>query len=171
MLRKVLKVTMPALALMFFSNCASIIHGPSQNIDFSSQPAGARITIDGNFYGETPKTVPLKRKGRLKGEINGKKEYQIKLEMPGYYPYELKVKREMDGWFLGNIILGGLIGIIIDASNGSMYKLNPDQIIAQLGRSTGQTGMKSENDNIYVFATLTSDPNWEKIGALKKIAE
>ena len=77
----------------------------------------------------------------------------------------------MDGWFLGNLIFGGIIGIIIDASNGAMYKLNPDQIIAQLGKSTSETGMKGENDNIYVFVTLKADPSWEKIGSLKKIAE
>lgn len=40
----------------------------------------------------------------------------------------------MDGWLLGNLLIGGLIGIIIDASNGSMYKLTPDQVIAQSRR-------------------------------------
>ena len=171
MLRKVFRLTFFFFVLICFSNCASIIHGSSQHVDFSSQPAGAKITIDGNYYGQTPKTVPLKRKERLKGETGNKKQYEVKLELAGYYPYEFKIKREMDGWFLGNLIFGGIIGIIIDASNGAMYKLNPDQIIAQLGKSTSETGMKGENDNIYVFVTLKADPSWEKIGSLKKIAE
>ena len=171
MLIKVIKLVCFSILSISILSCASIIHGPSQNVDFSSQPAGAKITIDGNNYGVTPKTVPLRRKGRLKGETGDKKEYEVKLELAGYYPYELKIKREMDGWFLGNLLFGGLIGIIIDASNGSMYKLNPDQIIAQLGRTTGKADIKGERDNIYVFATLKADPSWEKIGTLKKIGE
>jgi len=171
MLSKVFGLALAAFALIVFSHCASIVHGPSLKVDFASQPAGAKITIDGNYYGQTPKTIPLRRKGRLKGEAGGKKEYEVKLELPGYYPYEIKLKREMDGWFLGNLLFGGLIGIVIDAGNGSMYKLTPDQIVGQLGKTEGSTGMKSEKDNIYVFATLKTDPTWEKIGVLKKIAE
>ena len=168
MLNRILKLLLAFSVPVFFSNCASIIHGPSQNVDFSSQPSGARISIDGQYLGQTPKTISLRRKGRSKGESNDKKQYEVKLELPGYYPYEIKLKREMDGWFLGNIVFGGVIGIIIDASNGSMYKLNPDQLIAQLSRTT-LTGMRNEKDNIYVFATLRADPSWERIGALQKI--
>lgn len=56
--------------------------------------------------------------------------------MDGFNPYELKIKREMDGWFLGNLVFGGLLSIIIDGSNGSMYKLTPHQLISQRNRST-----------------------------------
>ncbi|MFM6253924.1 MAG: PEGA domain-containing protein, partial [Dolichospermum sp.] len=96
---------------LLLSSCASIIHGPTQSVSFSSQPSGAKISIDGKDYGATPKTVDLRRKGRLKGEIGTKKEYAVKIELDGFYPYEVKLQRDMDGWFLGNILFGGLIGI------------------------------------------------------------
>lgn len=152
---------------MLLTSCASIIHGPNQKVDFSSQPTGAKITIDGKDYGVTPKSVDLRRKGRLKGEISDKKEYAIKVEMEGYYPYEMKIKREMDGWFLGNILFGGLIGIIVDASNGAMYKLTPDQVVAQMGKTTAMNINKAD-DKIYIAVTLDIDSSWERIGTIEK---
>lgn len=157
-----------ALSLTFlFSSCASIIHGPTQSVSFASQPSGAKIWIDGKDYGATPKSVDLRRKGRLKGEISTKKEYSVKVELEGFYPYEVKLQREMDGWFLGNILFGGLIGIIIDASNGAMYKLNPSQVVAQMGRTTS-SNLTEQNDILYVAVTLQPDPSWERIGTLEK---
>ena len=156
------------ILIALFTSCASIVHGPTQAIDFTSQPHGATITIDGKEYGQTPKAVELRRKGRLRGEIVTKTEYAVKIEMDGFYPYEVKIKREMDGWFLGNIIFGGLIGIIIDASNGSMYKLTPDQVISQMGKPTVMNSFEAE-DRIYVAVTLDADPSWEKISTLEKI--
>lgn len=162
------KIVVGSIILLsgMLSSCASIVHGSVQTIDFTSQPKGARIIIDGNEYGITPSAIPLKRNGRFKGEINTKKEYAVKIEMDGYLPYEIKIKREMDAWFLGNIIFGGIIGIIIDAGTGAMYKLTPDQIVAQMA---GKTAMNSDkqDDTIYVAVTLQVDPSWEKIGTLE----
>lgn len=153
------------VSIILVTSCASIIHGPTQTVNFASQPTGAKITIDGKDYGNTPRTVDLRRKGRLKGEISTKQSYSVRIELPGYYPYDILIKREMDGWFLGNLLFGGLIGIIIDASNGAMYKLTPDQLIAQLGKSTA---MNMNEGEIYIAATLKADPSWEKLGIMEK---
>ncbi|GAB4237627.1 MAG: hypothetical protein Tsb0034_12840 [Ekhidna sp.] len=166
------KLQIISLAIAFVSingltNCASIIHGPTQVVDFSSQPTGASVTIDGKEYGNTPQSITLRRMGRSKDEAKPKQEYQVKIAMEGYYPYEVKIKREMDGWFLGNILFGGIIGIIIDAANGSMYKLTPDQVIAQMGKSTAMN--RSDDSNLVISVALEIDPSWEKIGQLKKV--
>ncbi len=154
------------ISLLCMGSCASIIHGSMQEVDFSSQPSGATISIDGQEVGKTPKTIELRRKGREKGDKSKKNSYEVKIALDGYYPYEIKIKRDMDGWFLGNIIFGGVIGIIIDASNGSMYKLTPDQIIAQM--NDANTMIDTEDDKIYMAVSLTADPEWEKIGQLTK---
>lgn len=151
-----------ALAILF-SGCASIIHGRFETVDFTSQPTGAKITIDGKDYGTTPKSISLNRNGRLKGEPTGKQSYSVKIELEGYYPYEIKIKRGLDGWFLGNVIFGGLLGIIIDSATGSMYKLSPDQVIATLGK---ETAISKNDNNIFIAVTLNPDPSWEKIGEL-----
>jgi PEGA domain len=168
MLKKLSKLFILSLISIFFCNCASIIHGNKQEVFFSSQPSGATIYIDEHKIGETPKTIKLPRKGRAKGEPDSKKSYKIKIALDGYLPYELYVKREMDTWFLGNIIFGGLIGIIVDASNGSMYKLTPDQVISQLTKNTDTGMIKQQKGSVYVAVSLDVDPSWQKIGTLEK---
>jgi hypothetical protein len=161
------KLLISTLTIAFlFSGCASIIHGRYQTVDFTSQPTGAKVIIDGKDYGMTPKSVTLKRMGRLKGEPQEKQSYNVKIDLEGFYPYELKVKRELDGWFFGNIVIGGLVGIIIDAATGSMYKLSPDQVIATLGKTTALS--EKGADKLYIAVTLTPDASWEKIGELTK---
>lgn len=167
MITRITLLCMATIVVISLTNCASIIHGPTQPIDITSQPSGAKITIDGNLHGTTPHAVLLKRKGRMKGESSDKKEYALKIEMDGYFPYEIKLKRELDGWFFGNILFGGIIGIIVDASNGAMYKLNPNQVIAQMGK---QTASNNKGDGtLYIAVTLHPDPSWTKIGTLSSI--
>lgn len=62
------KLAIVVVLCAMLSGCASIIHGPMQTVDIGSQPAGAMVTIDGKDYGQTPKTIELRRKGRLKDE-------------------------------------------------------------------------------------------------------
>ena len=159
------------LVLLSFllSSCASIMHGPMQTIDFSSQPVGVHIEIDGKDYGETPKSVTLPRKGRQKGEKSDKKAYEVKLSLDGYHTYELKIKRQVDGFFFGNILFGGIIGIIVDASNGSMYSLTPKQVIGQMNSNSNSTSShRLEDGKIYFAVTLSPNPEWKKIGQLQK---
>ena len=154
------------LLALLMTNCAAIIHGNKQLVNFSSQPSGAKVYIDGKDYGTTPTSVELKRIGRLKGESTVKKEYNVKIDLEGYYPYEIKVKRTVDGWFFGNLIFGGLVGIIIDAASGSMYKLTPDQVIATLGKESAT--IQHQDDNIVIAVALDINPGWEKVGQLVK---
>jgi hypothetical protein len=168
MFKKFTQTTFVLIIILGLSSCASIVNGPSQAVDFTSQPAGARIIIDGKDYGTTPNSVSLRRKGRLPGEAGNKVEYNVRIELAGYYPYDVKVKRDINGWFFGNIIFGGLIGIIIDASNGSMYRLSPDQVVAQLNRSTAAASNEN-GDRLQVSVVLKADPSWEKIGTLERV--
>nr|WP_288933336.1 PEGA domain-containing protein [uncultured Allomuricauda sp.] len=163
-----IKITTIGILTLIMSSCASIVHGPTQTVDFNSQPSGATITIDGKEFGKTPQSIELRRKGREKGNRTRKQQYYVKIALDGYYPYELKLKREMDGWFLGNLLFGGLIGIIVDASNGAMYKLSPNQVIAQMNKNTNEMA-NTEDDRIYLAVTMKIDPNWEKIDQLEPV--
>ena len=167
-----MKISILTTGILAFimSSCATIIHGPTQKVNLNSQPNGATITIDGKEMGKTPKTLVLRRMGREKGVKSKKQQYDVKIALDSYYPYEITIKREMDGWFLGNLLFGGIIGIIVDASSGAMYKLTPDQVIAQLkSNSTGMIDLK--DDQIYVAVSMKIDPNWEQIGQLEKLTE
>jgi hypothetical protein len=134
-------------------------------VDISSQPVGAKIYVDGRDYGTTPLSIPLNRQGRLLGESKSKKEYSIKIVLEGYSPYEIKLNREMEKLFLLNIM--SPIWLILDASNGAMYRLTPDQISATMGKKT--VFNHSKNSDLYIAVTLNPDPSWEKIGTMMKV--
>ena len=108
---------------LLLSSCASIVSGSKQNINFNSTPSGATVWVDDVNLGVTPVIAQLERI---------KKKQKDKIELQGYKPYELILNRKTNGWIWGNILFGGIIGIIIDASSGAMYRLTPDQIEAQL---------------------------------------
>jgi uncharacterized protein YceK len=144
-------------ALIFcyiLSGCASIVSGSTQEVKFSSNPTGAIVWADGVNLGLTPVTANLNR---------NKKNQKIKIELEGYKSQELILKRKLNGWFFGNILLGGVIGIIIDASTGSMYNLSPKELNAELANGT----VFNSKDGMYIGITLEANNTWKKIGNLE----
>src|SRR5258708_7402576 len=89
----------------FCSGCATIINGDRQSISFRSKPTGATVMINDSVYGKTPLTINMRRK---------KKYHHVRLAMDGYQPYQTDVSRILDGWVIGNILIGGLIGLGVD---------------------------------------------------------
>lgn len=142
------------LAPMFLWACATIMHGTSQEVGLTSQPAGATVTIDGQPGGKTPVVARLKRKAT----------HTITISMDGYQPFELTTTRKTSGWVWGNIIFGGLIGLAVDAMSGGLYNVNPDQVQAQLTKTASRGVM--QDGTIYVFLVRQPDPTWERIGQL-----
>lgn len=137
------------------TSCATIISGTSQSINFSSNPSRATISDNGVHLGHTPLSVDLKRK----------KNHSIRIELEGYEAQEFVLERKFNAWYLGNILFGGIIGLIIDPITGAMYNLTPNQIAAEFNNGTA---FKQENNNIYVAVSLTKNSEWEQIGVLKK---
>lgn len=51
-------------------------------------------------------------------------DYRIKVTKPGFNDIYATLQHSIDGWYWGNIIFGGLIGmLIVDPATGAMYKL------------------------------------------------
>lgn len=138
-------------------SCATIMKGSSQDINFSSNPAGAQIKINGVSMGNTPMVLKLK----------SGKEHAVKLELNGYLPYETQITKSVSGWVWGNLLFGGIPGLIVDFATGGIYKLNQDQISAQLQKN-GMGEVELKDGNVYVFVTMKPDHTWEKIGQLER---
>ncbi|WP_336142398.1 hypothetical protein [Acinetobacter sp. 102] len=122
---KKLSVIFGVVALSL-SGCASIISGKTQTMTFQSTPELSDITIlnrDGKkiHVGKAPITVSLNRgAGFFVPE-----RYTVIFEKEGYEKKEIKVTPSMNGWYIGNILFGGIIGLlIIDPATGAMYSLN-----------------------------------------------
>lgn len=118
-------------AALLLSGCASIVHGGARKISMASQPSGARFSIvkEGTqetvSSGVTPMTVSLSPKG---GYFRGQ-SYTVHFAMAGYDDATVAIRPEMSGWYFGNILLGGLIGMLaVDPVTGAMWNLSPDKI-------------------------------------------
>jgi hypothetical protein len=102
--------------------CATIVNGTTAKIPVASDPTGADILVDGNFVGQTPATVVLKKTT----------DHLLTIQKVGYQPKSVPVVRTVGGAVWGNILAGGLIGCGVDASNGAQYNLIPTTISVKL---------------------------------------
>ncbi|HEX6929947.1 MAG TPA: PEGA domain-containing protein [Gammaproteobacteria bacterium] len=140
-------------SIAFLVGCASIVSGTTQPISFNSTPPGATILINGADMGKTPTTLHLKRN----------ENYAVSIQLEGYMPETVNITRSMNGWIFGNIIFGGLIGIVIDAASGAMYKLTPEQVTATMGEKLAINA----DDSVMIAVVMDVDPSWEKIAQLE----
>ena len=137
-------------------------------VNVASNPSGAKIFVDGKKLGRTPQSVFFRRKGRSVGDRSGKRHYDVRIELEGFQPYEISLFRELDEWFFGNAVFlyFAPIAIIIDSTTGSMYRLTPEQIDAELN-SEAQTKIENKKGTLHIGVTLKPNPNWEKIAQLR----
>lgn len=104
------------------SSCATVVSGTKQNIKITSQPPGAHVKINGTESGVTPTTATLARKH----------SHSIDVSKPGYQPQNRMLHAGMNQWIWGNLLIGGLIGMVIDFSSGGASKLSPDEVHVDL---------------------------------------
>lgn len=102
--------------------CATIVSSTDKDVQVMSAPSGAKVTVDGIVRGKTPLVVSLERKQR----------HSIQVEEDGYDAVIRDTSRRFNWWYLGNIVFGGVIGLIVDAVNGSMYDIEPSEISVDL---------------------------------------
>ncbi|MFC7420484.1 hypothetical protein ACFQNF_11445 [Iodobacter arcticus] len=128
------RVLAASIATLLMSGCSTIIEGKTQHLSFNSVPDSAAITISNRagekvHVGTTPASVTLKRgAGYFKPEI-----YTVRIEKEGFKPKDLTITGSVNGWYVGNILFGGLIGfLIVDPITGAMYSLAPDAINTSL---------------------------------------
>ena len=128
---------------VLFSSCATIFGHSSYPVSINSNPSGAIVNITNKknkeiFKGQTPVTVTLKSSAGF----FSKAEYQVKISSTGYTEQVIPVSFTLNGWYFGNILIGGLVGmLIIDPATGAMWRLeSPSKINATLIKTTASIG-------------------------------
>jgi len=125
-------------AVFLFLSCASIVSKSTYPFTINSSPSDARVSITDKkgyevFVGNTPAVARLK----AGNGFFSKAEYQVKISTPGYDTQIIPVTFSLDGWYFGNILLGGLIGmLIVDPATGAMWKIDREFINVTLSQST-----------------------------------
>lgn len=99
--------------------------------------------------GITPFETKLKRN----------ENHKVSIKLEGYHPYEVELTKKFNEWYIGNILFGGIIGLVIDPITGAVYKLTPKEVNAELHRGTA---FKQSEKEIYIAVSLEVDKNWKK---------
>ena len=155
------KSTVLLLFLLFLtSSCASIVSKSSYPISINSSPSEASIVITDKkglevYRGNTPATMKLKSGSGF----FSKAQYQVKFEKKGYDTKIVPVNFKLDGWYFGNILFGGVIGmLIIDPATGAMYKLDTEFLNESLIITTSST----EKEELKIFGVDEIPAEWKK---------
>ena len=127
MQRSVVRSSLLFSMAISITSCATLISGSMQTVKVSSNPSGATVKVEPGFYEvKTPAELSLKRK---------EGPYRLTIAMDGYEPVQAYLKASTNGWLWGNILFGGIIGIIIDYSTGAATALSPTEVHADLENS------------------------------------
>ena len=98
------------------TSCASMFTGTKDKISFTSQPEGAKVLHKGVEKCITPCTAEINRS--LGKQV-------VVFEKEGFVNKEVKLTKTFNAVSLLNILVGGAIGIGIDAATGSLTKYSP----------------------------------------------
>jgi hypothetical protein len=164
--KKIVNAIIAALVVSV-TGCASIVGKSSYNVAIKSNPEGTRFIVKNSsgtavHSGETPATVALtSKKGYFKSE-----QYTVTFSKEGYQEQTIPLSASLSGWYWGNILIGGLIGmLIVDPATGAMWKL-PENIDAKLPQDNATALEDGIAPQLQVVA-IDQIPDWQKAQLIK----
>jgi hypothetical protein len=106
--------------------CATVTRGTTSQIQILSNPPEATARTSLGYSCLTPCTVQMSRKD----------EFTVVVSKPGYHSAEVFVRTQVAGsgaaGFAGNVILGGVVGMGVDAATGAALEHFPNPVLATL---------------------------------------
>jgi hypothetical protein len=117
-----------ALSVML-GGCASVTRGTTENISISSTPSGVEAVVNGMEVPTTcttPCAVVVKRNADI----------SIAFQKEGYEPQIVPLSRDIQtggaAGFAGNLLLGGVVGMGVDAATGAATDHKPNPVIVTM---------------------------------------
>lgn len=121
---KILAILLAASTLALSTGCATILKGKYQSLSVMSDPADARVTINGSLVGKTP----------LVTRVNGTKEQVVEVSKEGYSTRSLVITTSVGaGWIIADVLCG-LIPLIVDAATGDWNSLDNSNVSVALDK-------------------------------------
>ncbi len=109
------------------SACATVVGGTTQDVLVESQPSGAECKIDrlGANIGVVKPTPGRVNIARSKDNVI------VSCTQEGYEQSNEVLVSSFTGATVGNLLLGGLVGVVVDAASGANNKY-PDRVLIVL---------------------------------------
>lgn len=124
-----MRIVLSAALALLCAGCASATRGWDEQISLASTPAGATAKLTGPSNAPscvTPCVVQVKRSDDI----------SVSFEKEGYEPQVVALTKEVAGTgaagFAGNLLLGGIIGMGVDAVSGAALDHKPNPVIVTL---------------------------------------
>lgn len=141
--------------------CGTITSGTSQSISVMTEPAGASCTLtrEGAVVGivnPSPGTITVSKSSR---------DIAVRCTRPGHSPGVTVVPAQFQAMSAGNLLLGGVIGLAIDAASGAMSRY-PESTIVVLAPEAF-TSARSRDDFFDTRAADTRRAFDERIAAVR----
>jgi hypothetical protein len=131
--------------------CATVFNGSRQNIIVTSSPDMAKVTaspVAGDY--NTPTTLNLERKN----------DYVLTFSKEGYSSTTAQISHHVRGGIVVlDVILGGLIGVVVDAATGAWNKLSPETVNVSLTKTAAIDGP----DRIDVGLRVEQSQNQDRV--------
>ncbi|MGB9702376.1 MAG: PEGA domain-containing protein [Candidatus Kapaibacteriota bacterium] len=106
------------ISILLFNGCATIFHGTSDKVSFSSEPSGCKVYVNGQLMGNTP----------LELKLESKHSYSIEFKKDGFESKTVQITNSVAGGYIVLDILFGFVPIIVDATTGAWYTLDQDHV-------------------------------------------
>jgi len=127
-----------AVAVISLSACATITRGTKETFKVVTTPTAAAVALSTGERCTSPCSLKLKRKT----------EFTVTATKNGYKPATVKIESKIKGGGVagaaGNIIFGGIIGGVVDGTNGSMRDLTPNPLYMTLQQADGSPAASLE---------------------------
>ncbi|HRQ66166.1 MAG TPA: PEGA domain-containing protein [Xanthomonadaceae bacterium] len=119
-------VWLAVAAVAALSGCATITRGTTQAWTVETDPVGANVELSSGEKCVTPCTLKKKRKDG----------FTVSIVKDGYRAVRTEVLSSVSGagaaGMAGNVIVGGLIGIGVDAASGATRDLTPNPLVVKM---------------------------------------
>ena len=137
-----------AVFLLMSTSCASIFGHSNYNVSINS--ATVRLKSSEGFF--------------------RKATYTLTFSKPGYDSYQTQINSSIQPWYFGNILVGGLLGmIIIDPLTGAMWQIDQEQVQVTLHATMATTSTKPLDAETLAFIDANKDKQGIQIYSLQDI--
>ena len=111
---------------LLVGSCASVTRGTTAQVQINSNPPEATARTSMGHTCVTPCTLQFSRKD----------EFTVLFTKQGFHSVEIPVKTQLAGsgaaGFAGNVLVGGVVGMVVDASTGATLEHVPNPVTATL---------------------------------------
>jgi hypothetical protein len=103
---------------LFLSSCATLLKNKSDDVSFSSDPAGSEVYANGKLLGTTPVKLRLKTDST----------YTIEFKKEGHDTKTFLLGNHISGGWIVLDIVCGVIPLAVDAITGDWYSLDQENV-------------------------------------------